>query len=104
MTRVKTLQSRNFLLYDTYKRTITIEHEFYNTGVMKAKTKNVFKIGPWGRPCYDVKYERTEFNEKGKRQCYEKELCDEEKHILKEYDDHGRLVKATKTIKKVKYR
>lgn len=92
ITKTRIRRTRQFELYNFYKRTAVTVTEFYEDGNVRYREKVITKIGDSGRPCYEVVTVKKNYYRNGNRRNYEKWICDERKGIYKEYDDRGKLV------------
>ena len=91
VTRVKTVQSAKFELYDNYKKTIVTSTEYFENGKVKEKIKKITKLGNSGRDCYQITYEVKTYYETGIIKQIEIEKCDKAKSEIRYYDESGNL-------------
>ena|SRR5687767_10632577 len=91
ITRVKTVQSARFELYDNYKKTIVHSTEYYENGKVKQKIKKITKLGNSGRDCYEIVYIIKTYYESGIIRQVDKENCDKAKCETRYYDEQGNL-------------
>lgn len=89
-TRIR--RTKQFELYNFYKRTAITVTEFHENGAVKSKDKTITKVGDTGRPCYEVVTLKIQYNSNGTRKTYDKWICDKRKGIYKEYNANGKLV------------
>lgn len=91
ITRVKTVQSAKFELYDNYKKTIVTSTEYFENGKVKQKIKKVTKFGNSGRDCYQITYIVKTYYESGIIKQVDIEKCDQAKSETRYYDEQGNL-------------
>ena len=91
VTRVKTVQSAKFELYDNYKKTIVTSTEYFENGKVKQKMKKITKLGNSGRDCYQITYEVRTYYETGIIKQVDIEKCDRVKTETRYYDESGNL-------------
>lgn len=91
LTKVRVRRTKQFDLYNFYKRTAVTVSEFSETGTILTKDKYVTKIGDSGRPCYEIVTIKITYHPNGKMKTYDKWICDKRKGIYKEYDEEGKL-------------
>src|SRR6185503_19039134 len=89
VTRVKTVQSAKFELYDNYKKTIVTSTEYFENGKVKQKMKKITKLGNSGRDCYQITYEVKTYYETGILKQVYVEKCDQVKTETRYYDESG---------------
>ncbi|MEW6469493.1 MAG: hypothetical protein AB1458_11235 [Bacteroidota bacterium] len=91
VTRVKTIQSSRFELYDNYKKTIVRSTEYYPDGTVKQRVKKVTKLGNSGRDCYLILHVIKTYYETGIIKQVDIENCDNAKYETRYYDEQGNL-------------
>ena len=91
ITRVKTIQSAKFELYDNYKKTIISSTEYFENGKVKQKIKKISKLGNSGRDCYQITYIIKTYYETGEIKQVDIEKCDKAKTETRYYDEQGNL-------------
>jgi antitoxin component YwqK of YwqJK toxin-antitoxin module len=89
-TRVR--RTKQFDLYNFYKRTAVSVIEFSEEGTLSTKQKYITKIGDSGRPCYEIVTIKISYYPNGKIRTCDKWSCDKQKGIYKEYDINGNLL------------
>jgi antitoxin component YwqK of YwqJK toxin-antitoxin module len=91
ITKTRIRRSKQFELYNFYKRTAITVYEFSETGTLLSKEKTVTKVGDSGRPCFEIVTLKTTYYPNGKIRTKDKWICDERKGVYKEYDGDGKL-------------
>lgn len=91
ITKVRIRRTKEFDLYNFYKRTAVTVTEFSENGAILTKDKYVTKIGNSGRPCYEIVTVKITYHPNGRIKTYDKWSCDKRKGVYKEYDERGKL-------------
>lgn len=92
VTKVRVRRTKQFDLYNFYKRTAVSVTEFSEEGNVRSRERFITKIGDSGRPCYELVTIKISYHPNGKVRTYDKWSCDKKKGIYKEYDEGGKLV------------
>jgi Tfp pilus assembly protein PilE len=89
-TKIKTIKNINPELFNNYKKTTVTNMRFYKGNKVEYKERYITKIGESGRPCYKIKYSRTDYYENGKKCFYYFSRCDGRKEKTIHYNEAGK--------------
>lgn len=91
LTEVSIKKYDKFDLHTYYTKVTTHVTEYYDNGVKKLESEQVWKDGSYGKPCQEIKYWEKQYSELGVLRYDEKRSCDKHTVKFKTYDEAGEL-------------